>query len=92
MTEEIQLKYRWRQTWPEREDDFVGYDGDVSIGRFYKYMAPGGYTWRWFFDAVLQGTGVARGGMCDTAREAAHEIERWYDAVIAQQGKLRDPE
>lgn len=93
MTEEIKLKYKWRLTWPEKEDDFSGYDGDVQFGRFYKFFVPGGvgFKWMWFFSAVVQGKGVARSGLCETQRDAAAELERWYDSVIAQQGKLWDP-
>ena len=93
MTEEIQLKYKWRLTWPEQEEDYSGHDGRVQFGRFYKFYSPGlGDKWMWFFSAVVQGKGQSRSGLCEAQREAAAVLEHWYDSVIAKQGKLWDPE
>lgn len=82
---EITLKYRWRHTWPDRENDFVGYDGEALIGRFYIFQMPGNETaWRWFLQAE-----IARGGQtghADTARAAAKALEDAYDAAKAAEG------
>ena len=93
MTDEIKLEYRWRKTWPEVEDDFVGRDGEETIGRFYKHRAAEGMRWYWH----MQWGGDRRdrvqlSGLCREPREAAREIERNYDLlkkIIS--GHLKEP-
>lgn len=86
--ESIPLRLRWRQTWPERENDFVAETGDyqASIGRIYLYdSGPQQGLWFWAFQAF--GDDVSRNigkltGVEPSAREAAREVERaWFAAI-----------
>lgn len=99
MTEE-EIKYRWRKTWSDQENDFVGHDpsnpnhiGDPSmIGRFYKLRTPDGERWAWY----MQWGGnyrerVNTAGLSDTPREAAHEIERNFDKLKQLYIELGEP-
>jgi len=83
MPERIDLRLKWRQTWAEKEEDFVaqadGYRG--NIGRIYR----GNYhieRWHWSFQA--SGDGIDReaqhnGGVTATARQAAMCVEEiWF--------------
>lgn len=80
MNDEITLKYQWRKTWPDQKNDFAGSDGDTGFGRFYIFKTPdGAVKWRWFFGVLLEKEWHSGTGMCDTAREAARELERCYD-------------
>ncbi len=87
---EIVLKYKWRKTWPDRENDFVGRDPDTpdhlgapsTIGRFYLTRTPDGERWVWY----MQWGGndrerVNTSGLSLTAREAAKEIENNFDKL-----------
>lgn len=88
MPENIQLKYRWRKTWADKPDDFVGKDPDnvdqfgspSTIGRFYLAHIPGGMAWRWFVQWHPPGAGVVLpSGVAQSEREAAKAIEDNYD-------------
>ncbi len=89
MEHEIKLRLKWRQTWPDREQDFVasasGYDGPV--GRIYEQQKPGSgdIHWFWAFQAsageVSRNIGTTSGHEA-TAREAAREVEQcWFAAI-----------
>lgn len=79
MNEEIKLKYRWRKTWPEVEDDFTGMDGEETIGRFYKHRATEGMRWYWHMQwAGDRRERVQLSGLCKEPREAARDIEINY--------------
>lgn len=88
MPQEIELKYKWRRTWADRENDFLGEDPDnldqfgnpSTIGRFYLTHIPGGVAWRWFVQWVPPGGGVELpSGVAQSEREAAKAIEDSYD-------------
>lgn len=82
MASEITLQYHWRKTWPDRENDFTGWDGQNRIDRFYEHRAPEGIRWMWFYQFTDgDADNPQPNGMCETPREAAREIERHYDAV-----------
>lgn len=92
---QIKLKYRWRQTWPDRDNDFVGTDPDrldqfgnpVTIGRFYLGYVGTVEMWRWFVQYQPGPVGIVLpSGHCDSPREAAKQIEEAYDALIASAG------
>ena len=75
------LQFKWRKTWEDRENDFSGFDGERTIGRFYLKFVPGGDKWFWSMQA--DGTDINRdavtlAGIADTAREAASLIEGNY--------------
>lgn len=87
---EITLKYRWRQTWADKPDDYVGKDpgnldqfGNPStIGRFYLAQIPGGMAWRWFTQWAPPGAGAhLPSGVSQSEREAAKAIEDAYDQI-----------
>jgi hypothetical protein len=70
----IELRLKWRRTWPDKEHDFVAFaDDGQQIGRFYwrDSNSPGSYAWVWF----------SRGssGKAGSPREAAKAIEDvWF--------------
>lgn len=95
MREQITLKYRWRQTWPDKPDDYSGRDpgtldhagNPVVIGRFYLAHVPGGMAWRWFMQWMPERGGVLLpSGIAESEREAARAIEDAYDAVKPSAG------
>lgn len=87
--EKIELRLKWRQTWPDRENDFVAgteaYQG--PIGRI--ALEDGGGDkrgwWSWAFQArgpEIRLSSGTRSGYQPTAREAAREVERtWFEAI-----------
>lgn len=88
----IALKYKWRKTWPEHPNDFVGFDPDSldrngvpeTIGRFYLSHMPDGLAWRWFSQwRPLDHSGALSSGVAATEREAAKAIENAYDRMKA---------
>lgn len=82
MAEEIKLKYRWRKTWPDSENDFLGKDGDETIGRFYLHRAAEGLRWYWHMQWDANGRErVQLSGLCEKPREAAQKIEQNYDRL-----------
>lgn len=75
------LQFKWRKTWEDRENDFSGFDGKRTIGRFYLKFVPGGHKWFWAMQADgadIDRNAVALSGIADTAREAASLIEGNY--------------
>lgn len=90
------LKLKWRKTWPDRPDDYVGFaEGDGHpIGRIIK-GAGGNWAnrnrWSWYYQAFmpgLSGNKLPSGGIEDTARSAALEIEKVWSAAIASRQDL----
>ena len=77
----MKLRYKWRKTWPDSENDFVGFDGDCKIGRFHVTNSSGEEKWVWFLQAeepdVDRGA-VTLNGVADSAREAARQLEESY--------------
>lgn len=91
MTDEIKLKYRWRKTWPDHENDFVGYDGANKLGRFYELRTPEGMKWVWYYQYDHgDRDNPAPTGISDTPREAAREIEVTYDR-LRESHKINSP-
>lgn len=89
---EYQPRYKWRKTWPDRENDFVGYDpatpdhvGEpATIGRFHLQWIPGGEKWLWSMQWGSNGRElITTNGIADTPREAAKAIEESYDRLKA---------
>lgn len=84
----IELRLKWRKTWPDREQDFVGLDelSGTKVGRIYVSVA-GDTTgsWLWHYQASLPGlpwSSLNRGGVEETARRAAKAIEDvWFKAI-----------
>lgn len=70
-------KYDWVQTFPNKEKDFVGWDGDIMFGRVYKHHLG---LWWWFLNGL--GLGSAD-GQEDSARRAILKLEAEYDRVKA---------
>lgn len=90
MENDIDLLLKWRQTWPEKDADYIAesttYHG--SIGRIYRIEenhGPMGGKWFWAFNAF--GPEISRNigqltGHTDSPREAAREVERsWFAAI-----------
>lgn len=88
--QEIQLRLRWRHTWPDRPNDFVaeapGYSG--SVGRIYlieENHGPHGGKWFWAFQAL--GPEISRNignvkGYEPSPRQAAKCVEdAWFAAI-----------
>jgi hypothetical protein len=77
---EIMLKYKWRKTWPDRENDFVCVDDGVTVGRIYIHHMG---AWVWFMNADEF---VCSNGSADTPREAARCLEDAYDRRVSWYG------
>lgn len=87
MEHEIELRLKWRHTWPDREDDFCAeaptFDG--SVGRIYRHdSGPSKGQWFWAFQA--HGYDISRTGDLSgyepSARQAAKRVEdAWFFAI-----------
>lgn len=88
--EEIPLRLRWRQTWEDKEADYVAeaptYKG--TVGRIYyvpEHHGPQEGRWFWAFQAF--GDHISRNvgkltGHEDSARAAARQVENaWFLAI-----------
>lgn len=95
--EAIILRLKWRQTWPEKESDFIcevtDYQG--SVGRIYLFDT-GPQQGSWFWAMQAHGDDVSRNigklsGVEPSAREAAREVERaWFAAIRGSSYELSD--
>lgn len=91
MDHEIELKLRWRRTWPEeeeREDYVADAPTYTSLGRIYLVVAQAeSINGRWFWSLTAHGNEISRNvgdltGYEDSAREAAARVERaWFAAI-----------
>lgn len=89
MEPEIELRLKWRQTWPNKDADYVaehhGYDGPV--GRIYKSVKPGSLESDWFWAMNAFGAEISRNistlsGHAASPREAARLVEdSWFEAI-----------
>lgn len=82
----IELRLKWRRTWPDREHDFVGVDmrfGEQSAaGRFYWVNTSNPVYDRWTWAITGDGFFGGAHGAAKSAREAAAAIEReWFAAL-----------
>lgn len=89
MAQDIELRLKWRHTWPEEErEDYVaevhGYAG--AVGRI--YVNIGGPTdGLWFWSLTAFGPEISRNagkasGYEPSAREAARQVEAAWLAAI----------
>ena len=81
-----QPSYRWRRTWSgNADDDFIGFDGDQSIGRIFRIDHIQQKD-KWFWLLGYPGSRLRRecpaSGWELTMRQAACRVERCYKAVI----------
>jgi hypothetical protein len=97
------LRFRWRLTWSERDDDFCASDPEINVGSRERPSSTFGRTYathggpqrgRWWWGA--HGTAKLADGFAETATEAARLIEgaylRWKaDLTPDELGKLRLP-
>ncbi|WP_234835780.1 hypothetical protein [Sinorhizobium meliloti] len=75
-------KYRWRQTWRDAPKHFSGYDGGRHIASIHWYHMG---WWNWFMcwnQAKNSNRWKRPNGQAETAREAALEAEKCYEAVL----------
>lgn len=77
---EAVLKLKWRRTWPDNPDDYVGVDPKHgNIGRIYRYTTGGRDYIGWFWTMYASGAGISRPAVCSgyagTPREAASKVE-----------------
>jgi len=88
MEHEIELRLKWRHTWPDREQDFVaeapGYSG--SVCRIYESLKAGSTATHWFWAMNAHGYEISRAGRTSgyeaTARQAARAAEDgWFAAI-----------
>lgn len=84
MDEDPIPRYRWRKTWPDRENDFVALDGLVKFGRIHIYHMGNWFWCLYSTELKLRNTATMQplAGYADTARLAAFEVERCYELVI----------
>jgi hypothetical protein len=90
---EWQKKYRWRRTWGNEtglnglpHEDYVGFDGDVQIGRIYldRQTLKAG-KWRWAIQYPKGGKAYQPNtGWETTAAEAAKVVEDLWDVQKAR--------
>jgi hypothetical protein len=88
---EWQKKYRWTRTWGNEtglggklHEDYVGYDGDVQIGRIYldqQTLKAG--KWRWAIQYRRAVRHISRTWET-TAAEAAKVVEDLWDVQKAR--------
>ena len=93
---DITLRLRWRKTWEDVEDDFIGYVPGLvdtlgrpvrKIGRIHIIQGnPHAGEFVWYYQACLPGlpwAALTRGGWEPTAREAAKQIEDiWFRVIV----------
>jgi len=87
--EKIELRLRWKKTWPDRENDFVGHapNFEASVGRIQLVEhGPQQNSWSWSLTAA--GEHVRREdigaltGSEPSPREAARAVENsWFAAI-----------
>ena len=76
-------RYKWRLTWPDKADDFKGFDGIWTVGTIHVHHLG---NWLWFCGLSEYTTGPAlwaAAGSAPTARLAAKEVEDCYDRMLA---------
>lgn len=87
--EKIELKLRWKKTWPDRENDFVGHapNFEASVGRIQlAEHGPQQNSWSWSLTAAgehvrREGIGALT-GVEPSPREAARAVETaWFRAI-----------
>lgn len=97
--------YRWQETWPQDRDrdgnrlrDYVGRDGDITVGRIrFEDAGPMKGKWQWNGGGPIYGLRVGRllpqQGYCETAREASRMVEEYYHRLMRHNGKRgsKDP-
>lgn len=81
-----QPRYRWRRTWSGKaDDDFIGFDGDQSLGRIFRIDHIQQRD-KWFWLLGYPGSRLRRecpaSGWEQTMRQAACRVERCYKAVV----------
>lgn len=88
METEIELRLKWRHTWPEKEADFVAeVEGYGTVGRIYESLKPGSLEKDWFWCMNAHGPEISRNvgklsGHTTTPREAAKLAEdAWFAAI-----------
>jgi len=77
----IELKLKWRRSWPDKDHDFTATTADgFRVGRFYwrDTAAPGSECWYWTMESSR--------GEQPTSRQAAKAIE---DAWFAWQARKK---
>lgn len=90
MENEIELRLKWRHTWPgEDRQDFVS-DAPTypSVGRIYLIVAQAeSINGKWFWSLTAFGEDISRNigatsGYQPSAREAAAKVEAaWFEAI-----------
>lgn len=80
-----QPAYRWQRTWSGKvDDDFIGFDNDLSIGRIFR-IDHIQQSDKWFWLLGYPGTRMERqcpaSGWEETMRQAACRVEQCYKAV-----------
>lgn len=88
MNEEYRPCYKWRETWEgEGRQDFVGYDGEDTVGRIQLDTTTSNKIglWRWNsgFNAWVRQRIMPQQGWEETPREASRRAEEHYDRLKA---------
>lgn len=96
---EIELRLKWRHTWPDREADFVAeaptYSGNV--GQIYyvpEHHGPKAGSWYWAFQAFADDISRNIGhpfGHEPSARETAARVEAAWFAASRGRGTMSRP-
>jgi hypothetical protein len=87
-----QKKYRWSRTWPDDRDrhgnvpeDYVGFDGEVNIGRIYlddQTLKAGQWRWAGQYPTGCRTWIMPNNGWMPTASDAARVVEEYWDAML----------
>lgn len=78
---ERQLKYIWRRTWQDSQNDYTCEADGMNIGRVVYHKDGPVHAWRWFMavdDLELRITPAS--GMEDDKIEASRRLEAAFDA------------
>ncbi|MCQ0986380.1 hypothetical protein [Jiella marina] len=94
MSEEYQPRYKWRQTWPEKGEDYECVWNGISVGRIYRIIGgPQDRMWFWtqyaHQDTPTRIPANSSGVIDGTARDAAKIVEEAFDAARERWGDPR---
>lgn len=98
--EKIELKLKWKKTWPDRENDFVGHtpNFDHPVGRIQLIEhGPQQNSWSWSLTApgeYVRREGIgALTGVEPSPREAAKAVETaWFEAIKGSPLDIIEPQ
>ena len=80
---ERRFRYRWDRTWPDKSEDFIANDGDISIGRVYRITSISTGGWFWTCNGRIGKYHGSNSGHVLTRDEACEAVEQAWDEMKA---------